>query len=300
MRVGVVLPQMEIGADPAVIREYAETAEAAGYDHLIAYDHVLGVDPKRPGRGTGAYANDALFHEPLVLFGFLAGITERLELWTGVLILPQRPTALVAKQAAEVAVLSGGRLILGVGVGWNPVEYEALGQDFTTRGRRIDEQVGLLRALWTNPTLSFQGDFDLVTDAGINPLPAETIPIWMGGQADRVLDRIGRLSDGWLVTPALRNSVEGIGPYVDRIHEAARAAGRDPATIGLESRVSVAGLSLAEQVELAREWETAGCTHVTLNTMGAGLDSPEAHLEAIRAFRAALGQPSLVGCSRTQ
>jgi len=291
---------MEIGADPAVIREYAETAEAAGYDHLIAYDHVLGVDPKRPGRGTGAYANDALFHEPLVLFGFLAGITERLELWTGVLILPQRPTALVAKQAAEVAVLSGGRLILGVGVGWNPVEYEALGQDFTTRGRRIDEQVGLLRALWTNPTLSFQGDFDLVTDAGINPLPAETIPIWMGGQADRVLDRIGRLSDGWLVTPALRNSVEGIGPYVDRIHEAARAAGRDPATIGLESRVSVAGLSLAEQVELAREWETAGCTHVTLNTMGAGLDSPEAHLEAIRAFRAALGQPSLVGCSRTQ
>ena len=300
MRVGVVLPQMEIGADPAVIREYAETAEAAGYDHLIAYDHVLGVDPKRPGRGTGAYANDALFHEPLVLFGFLAGITERLELWTGVLILPQRPTALVAKQAAEVAVLSGGRLILGVGVGWNPVEYEALGQDFTTRGRRIDEQVGLLRALWTNPTLSFQGDFDLVTDAGINPLPAETIPIWMGGQADRVLDRIGRLSDGWLVTPALRNSVEGIGPYVDRIHEAARAAGRDPATIGLESRVSVAGLSLAEQVELAREWETAGCTHVTLNTMGAGLDSPEAHLEAIRAFRAALGQPSLVGCSRAQ
>ena len=289
MRVGVVLPQMEIGADPAVIREYAETAEAAGYDHLIAYDHVLGVDPNRPGRGAGAYTNDALFHEPLVLFGFLAGITQRLELWTGVLILPQRPTALVAKQAAEVAVLSDGRLVLGVGVGWNPVEYQALGQDFTTRGRRIDEQVGLLRALWTNSTLSFQGDFDLVTDAGINPLPAETIPIWMGGQADPVIDRIGRLSDGWLVTPALRNSVGGIAPYVERIHEAARAAGRDPATIGLESRVSVAGLTLAEQVELAHEWETAGCTHVTLNTMGAGLESPEAHLEAIRAFRAALG-----------
>jgi probable F420-dependent oxidoreductase len=196
MRVGVVLPQMEIGADPVVIREYAVTAEAAGYDHLIAYDHVLGVDPDRPGRGAGAYTNEALFHEPMVLFGFLAGVTSRIELWTGILILPQRPTALVAKQAAEVSVLSGGRLVLGVGVGWNPVEYEALGQDFATRGRRMEEQVGLLRALWGDSIVSFEGEFDRVTAAGINPLPASSIPIWMGGQADRVMDRIGRWGTG--------------------------------------------------------------------------------------------------------
>ncbi|MDA0353839.1 MAG: LLM class F420-dependent oxidoreductase [Chloroflexi bacterium] len=263
---------------------------AAGYDHLIAYDHVLGVDPNRPARGTGAYTNEALFHEPFVLFGFLAAATTRIECWTGVLILPQRPTALVAKQAAEVAVLSGGRLVLGVGVGWNPVEYEALGQDFRTRGRRLEEQVGLLRALWTNDTLTFEGEFDRVTAAGINPLPGHEIPIWMGGQADRVLDRIGRLGDGWLVAPALRNDPGGITPYVERIHEAARTAGRDPATIGLESRVSIAGLSVAQQVELAHEWEALGCTHVTLNTMGAGLETPAAHLEAVRAFAAAVGR----------
>ena len=284
MRVGVVLPQMEIGADPAVIREYAETAEAAGYDHLIAYDHVLGVDPNRPGRGAGAYTNEALFHEPFVLFGFLAAATSRIECWTGVLILPQRPTALVAKQAAEVAVLSGGRLVLGVGVGWNPVEYEALGQDFSRRGRRIEEQVGLLRALWSNDTLTFEGEFDRVTAAGINPLPGHEIPIWMGGTADVVMDRIGRIGDGWLVAPALRADPPGVTPYIERIHEAAGSAGRDPAEIGIEGRVSVAGLSVQQQVELAREWEALGCSHVTLNTMGAGLENPAAHLEAVRAF----------------
>ena len=290
MRVGVVLPQMEIGADPEVIREYATTAEAAGYDHLIAYDHVLGVDPNRPGRSVGAYTNEALFHEPMVLFGFLAGLTSRIELWTGILILPQRPTALVAKQAAEVAVLSGGRLVLGVGVGWNDVEYEALGQEFGTRGRRMEEQIGLLRELWAKPVISFEGEFDRVTAAGINPLPAATIPIWMGGQAERVMERIGRVGDGWLVQPALRDDPGGIAPYVERIHEAARAAGRDPSTIGLESRVSVAGLSIGQQVELAREWEALGCSHVTLNTMGAGLETPAAHLEAVRGFAAALGR----------
>lgn len=290
MRVGVVLPQMEIGADPEVIREYATTAEAAGYDHLIAYDHVLGVDPNRPGRGAGAYTNEALFHEPLVLFGFLAGLTSRIELWTGILILPQRPTALVAKQTAEIAVLSGGRLVLGVGVGWNPVEYEALGQDFATRGRRMEEQIGLLRRLWAEPVISFEGEFDRVTSAGINPLPAAPIPIWMGGQADRVMERIGRVGDGWLVQPALRDDPGGIAPYVERIHAAAREAGRDPSEIGLESRVSVAGRSVSEQVELAREWEALGCSHVTLNTMGAGLETAAAHLEAVRGFAAALGR----------
>ena len=290
MRVGVVLPQMEIGADPGVIREYAEAAEAAGYDHLIAYDHVLGADPDRPGGFNGPYTHQTLFHEPLVLFGFLAALTSRMEFWTGVLVLPQRQTALVAKQAAEVAVLSRGRLVLGVGVGWNEVEYEALGQEFETRGRRMEEQVTLLRELWSKPVVSFEGRFDRVTKAGIRPLPAATIPIWMGGQADPVIDRIGRVGDGWLVQPALRDDPGGIAPYVERIHEAAREAGRDPGSIGLESRVSVAGLSVEQQVELAREWEALGCTHVSLNTMGAGLESPAAHLEAVRRFAEGMGR----------
>jgi len=278
---------MEIGADPAVIREYAETADQAGYDHLIAYDHVLGVDPNRPGRGAGAYTNESLFHEPFVLFGFLAAVTTRIECWTGVLILPQRPTALVAKQAAEVAVLSGGRFVMGVGVGWNPVEYEALGQDFHTRGRRIEEQVGLLRQLWAHDTLTFEGQFDRVTAAGINPLPGHAIPIWMGGRADRVLDRIGRIGDGWLVDPRLRDEPSSITPYLEQIHDAARAVGRAPSEIGIEGRVSIAGLTVPQQVELAHDWEALGCTHLSLNTMGADLETPTDHLEAIRAFRKA-------------
>ncbi len=290
MRIGVVLPQMEIGADPAVIREYAETAEAAGYDHLIAYDHVLGADPDRPGGFSGPYTHETLFHEPFVLFGFLAGLTNRIEFWSGVLILPQRQTALVAKQAAEVAVLSGGRLVLGVGVGWNNVEYEALGEDFGTRGRRVEEQVALLRELWSKPVVSFEGRFDRVTKAGINPLPEASIPIWMGGGADRVLERIGRIGDGWVLQPALRDDPGSVAPHVERIHEAALAAGRDPATIGLESRVSVAGLSVEQQVELAHEWEAIGCTHVSLNTMAAGLETPAAHLEAVRRFGQAIGR----------
>ncbi|MEZ4501313.1 MAG: LLM class F420-dependent oxidoreductase [Dehalococcoidia bacterium] len=269
------------------MRAFAEAAEAAGYDHLIAYDHVLGANPDRPGGFRGAYTHESLFHEPLVLFGYLAGLTQRLELWTGILILPQRQTALVAKQAAEVAVLSGGRLVMGVGVGWNEVEYEALAEDFHTRGRRMEEQVALLRDLWKHHSISFEGRFHRVTRAGINPLPPDRIPIWMGGEADRVMARIGRIADGWLLQPRLREQPGGVAPYLEKIHEAARAAGRDPAEIGVESRVSVAMGSVEQQIERAHEWREAGITHLTLNTMDAGLSSVAAHVEAIEAFKAA-------------
>ena len=287
MRIGVVFPQLEIGADPDGVREFAQAADAAGYDHLIAYDHVLGANPDRPGGFRGGYTHESLFHEPLVLFGYLAGLTQRIELWTGILILPQRQTALVAKQAAEVAVLSRGRLVVGIGVGWNEVEYEALGEDFHTRGRRVEEQVALLRDLWKHPSISFEGRFHRVSRAGINPLPPSRIPIWMGGEADRVMARIGRLADGWLLQPRLREQPGGIAPYLERIHEAAREAGRDPSTIGLESRVSAAGMTVEQQLERAHEWREAGVTHLTLNTMDAGLASPAAHIEAIQAFKAA-------------
>ena len=192
MRTGVVFPQTEIGSDPVLVRDFAQAAEGLGYAHLLVFDHVLGAGLEhRPG-WSGAYAADDPFHEPFVLFGYLAGLTQRIELVTGVLVLPQRQTALVAKQAAEVDVLSQGRLRLGVGVGWNDVEYEALGEDFHDRGRRIEEQVSLLRALWTEPVVDFAGRWHRVPEAGINPLPVQRpIPVWFGGQAEPVLRRVG-------------------------------------------------------------------------------------------------------------
>jgi probable F420-dependent oxidoreductase len=222
-----------------------------------------------------------MFHEPLVLFGYLAGITQRLELVTGILILPQRQTALVAKQAAEVAVLSTGRLRLGVGVGWNPAEYTSLGEDFTKRGRRIEEQVGLLRRLWSEPVFSFEGRYDRIDAAGINPLPpGGSIPIWMGGMSDRVIERTGRLADGWF--PQYRDPAQ-LREGVARVKAAAEAAGRDPEALGFEPRVAAA-LGTERAVELAHEFIEAGATHITINTMDGGLSSIDQHIEAARAF----------------
>jgi len=282
MDLGVVFPQTEIGNDPSAIRDYAQAAEGAGYGHLLVYDHVLGTDPDRPGGWSGPYTHESPFHEPLVLFGYLAAVTERLELVTGILILPQRQTVLVAKQAAEVAILSGGRLRLGVGVGWNAVEYEGLGENFGNRGRRIEEQIALLRALWSQSSISFEGHYHRVTKAGINPRPAgDTIPIWMGGSAEPVIERAGRLADGWF--PQYRDPAE-LTAGIERLHESARAAGRDPTTIGIESGISIGGEKTSQTVEFARRLEEAGATHLSVNSMGAGLTSPQQHIEAIRAF----------------
>ena len=198
MQIGVVFPQTEIGDDPAAIRDYAQAVEGLGYRHILAYDHVLGASTaNRPG-WRGAYTSDTPFHEPFVLFAYLAGQTRRVEFVTGVIVLPQRQTALVAKQAAELDLLSGGRLRLGVGVGWNEVEYQALGQDFHNRGARIEEQVALLRALWTEPVVTFRGRWHTVEEAGIKPLPAQRpIPVWFGATADAGIARAGRSGDGW-------------------------------------------------------------------------------------------------------
>ena len=196
MRIGVIFPQIEIGSDPAAIRDYAQAAEELGYHYLLAFDHVLGANSaSRPGwRG---YRHTDMFHEPFVLFGYLAGVTKNIELTTGVLILPQRQTALVAKQAASLDIVSGGRLRLGIGIGWNPVEYEALGEDFHNRGLRSEEQIEVLRALWTQELVTYDGKWHGITDAGLNPLPVQQpIPIWFGGSSDLVLQRIARLGDG--------------------------------------------------------------------------------------------------------
>ncbi len=281
MQIGVTFPQNEIGADPVVIRDYAQAAEGTGYSHLIIYDHVLGADvTNRPGwRG---YTHQNMFHEPFVLFGYLAALTK-LELATAVIILPQRQTVLVAKQAAEVDVLTGGKLRLGVGVGWNPVEYEGLGMDFHTRGRVLEEQIDVLRQLWSKEVITYKGRFHTITEAGINPLPVHrSIPIWTGGSADAALRRTARIADGWF---PLGQPDEQMKERVERLRGYIKDAGRDLSTFGIEARVNVSDGGLDEWVRQTENWRELGATHISVNTMGAGFKSPAEHIEAIRRYK---------------
>ena len=286
MHIGVVFPQTEIGADPGAVREYAQAAEGLGYTHLLAYDHVLGADTAQRPDWRGPYTMHSLFHEPLVLFGYLSGLTTRLHFVTGILILPQRQTALVAKQAAEVDVLSGGRLRLGIGIGWNDVEYEALGQDFADRGRRSEEQIAVLRALFTQESVTFHGRWHHITAAGLNPLPVQRpIPIWLGGGAEATFRRVGQFGDGWLseLVPD-----EAARAAIERIHAYAREAGRDPASIGVEAHVSIANGTPDDWRSAAEGWAALGATHLGVNTMNAGLASPREHIAAIERFKDAV------------
>ena len=285
MRIGVVFPQTEIGGDVGAVRAYGQGVEELGFGHVLAYDHVVGADPQAHAPWTGPYDMHTTFHEPMVLFGYLAAITS-LELVTGILILPQRQTALVAKQGAEVDLLTGGHFRLGVGLGWNAVEYEALGQDFSNRGRRIEEQVGLLRRLWTEQSVTFDGTYERVTAAGLAPLPVQRpIPVWFGAQSPRAYERAGRLADGWFpqVPP---------GPKLDEafaiVAAAAKGAGRDPSAIGVEGRVSWGAAGTAEVVEQVGRWRDAGATHVSINTMGAGYAAVDGHLTALAEVASAL------------
>lgn len=286
MQLGAIFPQTEIGADPAGVRDFAQAAEALGYEHLLVFDHVLGADASKRKGWDRPYRHTDMFHEPFVLFGYLAGLTDRIEMTTGVLILGQRQTALVAKQAAEVDVLTGGRLRLGIGIGWNEVEYEALGEDFHNRGRRSVEQIQLLRDLWTQEVVTFKGRYHQVSHAGINPLPVQRpIPIWFGGNADRVVRRVGRLGDGWF--PQFQPDAAG-QERIAQMRAHAKAAGRDPKAIGIEGRVNIAGSKPNDWNKLAAAWQEVGATHLSVNTMRAGLTGPDQHIEAIRRFKEAV------------
>ena len=282
MRIGAVFPQTESGTDPGAIKAYSQAVESLGFDHILAFDHVIGANAEsRPG-WSGAYRHTDSFYEPLVLFGHIAATTEKIELVTGIIILPQRQTVLAAKQAATVSLLSGGRLRLGIGIGWNPVEYEALDQDFSTRGKRSEEQIDLMRSLWQNELITYEGKSHKVTDAGINPLPPEgSIPIWFGGTADIVLKRVARLGDGWM---PVGKPDESRQLMIEKLTGYLREEGRDIGDIGIESWVTLKDLSDSDVQNEIDGWRNLGATHLSVNTMNSGLKFPDEHINSIEKF----------------
>jgi len=289
MKIGVVYPQIELGGDPEALHRFGLAVESLGYDHLLVYDHVVGASHDREPKLWGPYTDKDPFHDPFVMFGYLAGITKRIELVTGVLILPQRQTALVAKQATDVDLMSRQRLRLGVGIGWNYVEYDSLGQDFTTRGKRADEQIGLLRRLWTEPLITFEGKFDRIDRACIIPRPKRLIPIWIGGFADAAFRRGGHLGDGYIfasgtpgVAPA--DHFEHLKKGVARIDHFRKEAGRDNLPFGRELQIRYAK-NPAEIASTIKQWQALGGTHVSIRTMDKDLGSVDAHIDYMTEVR---------------
>jgi probable F420-dependent oxidoreductase len=285
-QIGAFFPTRDMPADPVAIRDWAQAAEAIGYDFIEVSDHVLGADRAALSDFKGPYDVDDSFHETFVTLSFIAAVTERVGLASGVLILPQRQTALVAKQAAQVDIVSGGRLRLGIGVGWNPVEYEALGQDWHVRGRRQAEQIELLNRLWSERSVTFEGKFDRVRHAGINPLPIQQpIPIWFGGGVDAVLRRAATYGQGWI---PLGNPDAQIEDQLQRLRSYLQAAGRTPDSFGIEAWIR-SGLGGPEQWRAAAErWQSLGATHVTFYTSGQGVGPLAQQIEAMQQFRDAI------------
>jgi probable F420-dependent oxidoreductase len=285
MQIGVVYPQNELGGDPTAVRRIGRAVEDLGFDHLLAYDHVLGaVHADRTPQLTGPYTELDPFHDPFVMFAYLAAITERIHFTTGILVLPQRQTALVARQAADVDLLSAGRLRLGVGVGWNYVEYEALGQDFRTRGARQEEQIKLLRRLFTEPVVDFSGRFDRVDRASLVPKPARPIPIWLGGSGEAAFDRAARLADGFIF---FGGGIDHATDAWKRLRDRVAGLGRSVEDFGGDY-VSLSG-SVGDLTAEIDTWREAGGTHVSVVTMGLGLDSVNGQVSYLASVADALG-----------
>ena len=291
MRVGAVYPQIEVGADPGAAKAFAMAVEDLGYDHILAFDHVAGGNPSGNAR-EHFYTNQHAFLEPLICFAYMAAATECIEFISGIIISPQRQTVLIAKQAATLDFLSGGRLRLGIGVGWNTIEYEALGADFSVRGKRSEEQIELLRRLWTEPLVTFDGKWDRITDAGINPLPKQRpIPIWIGGHKDVAVHRAARLADGWLpLFPPDERGAAKVATFKQYVAD----AGRDMADVGLESWINVGNyddgfgaLCLSEESwhQWTSGWKELGATHISVNTMKSGFTSIDQHIEKLAQFK---------------
>jgi len=296
LRIGLVYPQTEFGNDPHAIRDYAQAAENLGFSHILAYDHVLGANPQRPGGWQGVYSSQDAFHDPLVLFSFMAAFTRTIEFATGVIILPQRQTALFARQAASLDLLSSGRLRLGIGLGWNSVEYTALNENFHNRGKRIEEQVELLRRLWTEPLITYNGRWHSIPDAGLNPLPKQRpIPIWFGGNSQPALKRAAALGDGWI--PGFRRPADALQALesLDRyLQEAGRPSLGGETTgpgqgFGVDARIPYGDGHPEAWISDLNSWHSAGATHLSFNTMGSNLGSHAGHLDAIHKIARSLG-----------
>ncbi len=294
MQLGVSLPQTDIGGDPSVVREFATTAEALGFSHLAAYDHVVGINPQSQPDWSGPYTSGDCFHDVFSLFGFLAACTQSIELISHVLILSQRQTVLVARQAASVDLLSGGRLRLGIGVGWNPVEYVALNETFNNRGKRSEEQAEVLKALWTEQHVNFKGKWHDIPDVGLNPMPIQRpIPLWFGGNIEYVASRIAQHGEGWITL--YQSPGDDAKSARESMLEAAGKAGQNPDDIGLDAWVSMGDATPDDWHAEAAAWKELGATHLTLNTAfktrhhrriaGASL---EEHLIAIESYRDAV------------
>lgn len=284
MDFGVVFPQTEIGPEPGPAKELIQAVEKMGFEGLVIYDHVLGANTDFY-KNSGVdffYDIDDNFHEIMVLLGYAAAITERIKLITGIVILPQRQTTLVAKQAAEVDVLSNGRLVLGIAVGWNPVEFEALGEDFHNRGKRIEEQIDVMRTLWTKKVVNYMGRWHTIRQAGLKPFPVQQpIPLWIGGDAYPVLRRAGRLGDGWFPTTARASDAK---KKIAVIRESALQAGRNPDDIVIGITINLSEVPMANIPEFIAQWQELGASKFYLDTMNCGLDTVPNHLDAFREY----------------
>lgn len=286
MKYGVVFPQTEFPSDPEAIKNFAQASEELGYNHLLSYEHVLGVNPDREGGWSGPYTYKDPFQEPIALFSYLAGVTQKLEFITGIVILPQRQTVLFAKQAATLDILCQGRLRLGVALGWNEVEYQSLNKNFNDRGERFEEQIQVLRQLWTKPLVTFEGKWHTIPDAGLNPLPVQQpIPLWFGGHADPVLHRVAKMADGWLPNyHTAQDAAESLAKLQGYLAE----EGRRIEDIGMEPRLRYSHNDEDHWLEVAQGWKNAGATHMTIITMGAGFKTPDDHIHAIERFAKAM------------
>ena len=296
MKFGAVFPHSELANDYGAVKEFAQAVEAMGFNHIVAAEHVLGANTASRPNWNGPYDLGTVFYDPFVLFSYMAGVTSKLGFVTGVLILPQRQAVLVAKQAACLDLLCGGRLRLGIGTGWNEVEYEALGMSFADRGKMFDDQIEVLRALWTQPAVTYQSALHTVTDAGINPLPRQRpIPLWFGGggahgiwknpKVNRVIRRIARVGDGWM--PPFEPNDEG-AELLDILKTCCQEYGRNPSEIGLEAHILVQRQHERQWADTVEAWRRLGASHVAINTMYDGLSGLAAHLKRFEEVKAIL------------
>ena len=281
MEICAVFPHNEIGTDPQAIKDYAQGVEELGATHLLIYDHVLGADRDRPGGFEGPYDKDVAFHEPFTTFAFIAAVTKKLDMITTVMILPQRQTVLVAKQAAELAILSNNRFKLGIGVGWNAVEYTGLNENFKNRGKRQEEQVELMRLLWESEVLEYKGDYHHIDKASINPRPSKSVPIWFGGGAPQLIERCADLGDGWI---PLMGPNEAARKTLAAIKEKRKSKGLDWDNFGVQAQAQYAGGDAERWNKHAEKWRNLGASHLAIATHNAEPTNVDGHLGRIKEY----------------